>query len=96
MKSKKKKVAGIILFLLLTLLVVGDLRSIASHPDRSLALFLMASIVNYHIIAFLFGWVMPMLTYSGGLVKGRHDTLRVIMFLFFICFWIFLFKFAWS
>ena len=55
----------------------------------------MAAFANYQIIAFLFGWVMPMLTYSGGLVKEKHDTIRVIMFIFFICFWIFIFKSSW-
>lgn len=95
MSSKRKKTLGILLFFLLTLLLVGDLREIASKPDRFLALFLMASIVNYHIVAFLLGWVMPMLTYAGGLVKGKHDAMRIVMFIFFICFWMFLFKFAW-
>lgn len=96
--NKNKKIVAIILFILfilLTFVLIGNLRSIASNPDRSLALFLMASFVNYQIIAFLLGWVMPMVTYTGGLVKGKHDTMRVVMFLFFICFWIFLFKFAW-
>lgn len=91
-----KNVVGIALFFLLTFMLSGDLRLITSNPEQSLALFLMASFVNYQIIAFLLGWVMPMVTYTGGLEKGKHDAMRVVMFLFFICFWIFLFKFAWG
>ncbi|MCE8040464.1 hypothetical protein [Halomonas sp. MCCC 1A11062] len=92
MMGKRKRVVGIFLCVILTILVVRDFGVVKSDPSRFLAVILLGGFASYQIVAFLFGWKMPMLTFTGGLVKGRHDVLRVVMFMFFSCFWLFVFQ----
>lgn len=91
MENRKKLLLGIFICVFLVLLMVGDLGLIKSDPDQFFIGTLLGLFISYQIVAFLFGWVMPMLTFSGGLKKGEHDLLRFIMFMFFIGMWIFLF-----
>ena len=88
MLNNKKLIAGIFLCLFLALLMVRDIGLITSDPFGFIVIFIFGLWLSYQIVAYLFGWLMPMLTFTGGLKKGEHDFIRAIMFLIFIGFWL--------
>ena len=89
MLKNKKLIAGILLWVVLALLMVQDaIERISSDAFEFFTVFFFGLFFSYQIIAYLFGWLMPMLTFTGGLKKGEHDFIRAIMFVVFIGFWL--------
>ena len=91
MKNKRKLTLGIFICIFLALLMVRNLGLIKTDSNQFFSVTIFGLFVSYQIVAFLFGWLMPMLTFTGGLKKGENDLLRFIMFVFFIGMWFFLF-----
>lgn len=88
MWNNRKIITGIFLCLSLALLMVRDIGRITTDPFGFIVVFIFGLWLSYQIVAYLFGWLMPMLTFTGGLKKGEHDFIRAIMFIVFICFWL--------
>lgn len=67
--------------------MVRDIELMTSDPFGFAVTFFFGLLISYHIVAYLFGW--DILTIGGFQVKkGEHDFWRLIMFVFFICFWL--------
>ncbi len=91
MRINKKILAGVFVCLSLALLMVRDIGLISSDFPGFLSALFVGLFISYQITAYLFGWTMPLLTFVGGLKKGKHDILRVIMFVFVASIWLMLF-----
>lgn len=88
MLNNRKLVIGILLWIFLALLMVRDIGLVTTDSFGFIVTLFFGLFFSYQIVAYLFGWLMPMLTFTGGLKKGEHDFLRTVMFLVFICFWL--------
>ena len=91
MLKNKKTAIGIAILLLLALAMAKGYSLTIEDFFSFFARFLFGLFISYQIVAYIFGWIMPMLTFSGGLNKGENNILRLIMFLVFICFWLWMF-----
>lgn len=92
MNINKNHIAGTLLWISLALLMV---RGKEGFPELASSEFIVGFILglwlSYRITAYLLGWVMPMLTFTGGLKKGENDLLRLIAFLVFSLIWLLFF-----
>ena len=88
MLNNKKLCFGIILWVFLALVMVRDMGLAITDSFSFIVNLVFGLFFSYQIVAYLFGWLMPMLTFTGGLKKGEHDILRFIAFVMFICFWL--------
>ena len=87
MLNNKKLWFGIALWILLALIMVRDIGLVAIDLFSFTVNFFFGLFFSYYIIAYLFGW--DMLNYGGlPMKKGKDDIWRTIMFIVFICFWL--------
>ena len=90
MLKNNKLALGIASCVILALVMARNYSLIFDDFFHFLVRFLFGILISYYIVAFLFGWDM-IVTGGSFLKKGEHGFIRLIMFLVFICFWLWLF-----
>ena len=89
MLKNKNLALGIATCAILALVMARNYSLIFDDFFHFLVRFLFGILMSYYIVAYLFGW--DMIITGGFLKKGENDLIRTIMFLVFICFWLWLF-----
>ncbi|MBD3896815.1 hypothetical protein IEI94_13220 [Halomonas sp. ML-15] len=88
-KGRSKLALGIFFWISLAFLMLRDVNEkLEIGVHAVIVTFLFGLVFSYYIVAYLFGWLMPTITFIASLVKGKNDILRAVMFIIFICFWL--------
>lgn len=81
----KFSIVGLFGFFLLSLIVHWTVGG-GGIKGQKFPEFILILVSSYYVFAFLFGMKMPVLT--ANLEKGKHDIIRLPLFLVFIALWL--------
>ena len=70
MRVNKNTLLGGFVWISLALIMVRDVGLIQSDLKGFFGGLLLGLFLSYQIVAYLFGWIMPTITFTAGLVKG--------------------------
>lgn len=73
-------------FLMAILMLRNPIEKLQIGVAEFIMHFLIGLIFSYYIVAYFFGWPMPLNV--GALRKGKNEALRLIVLIMFIGFWL--------